>query len=206
MTPRRRRSPSPRPNCAETVNDPVREPDARRAFGEHLKAKAVAARSKYGPHIDAATVLEMLRDRDVVRYPTTVEFDAAAEVASVHGHFEWFGQEALQRGYKVALMGAGDNHHGRPAYSIWHRAGRMGFKKRNYGSPGAISGVYTHELTRRAVIKAFRQRRVFAAGTPEPVCVKSLSWINGPCRRRGPFDLRGKVYPIGLPLSIEDRQ
>ncbi len=52
--------------------------EARAAFSEHLKAKAAAARIKYGLYIDTEAILQMLSDREVVRYPTTIEFDAAA--------------------------------------------------------------------------------------------------------------------------------
>jgi hypothetical protein len=53
------------------------EADPGRAFAEHLKAKAAAARLKHGPRIDAGAILRMLEDREVVRYPTSIEFDAA---------------------------------------------------------------------------------------------------------------------------------
>jgi hypothetical protein len=55
---------------------------AREAFSEHLKAKAAAARRTYGPSVDADAILRMLRDREVVRYPTTIEYD----VAPLHAH------------------------------------------------------------------------------------------------------------------------
>jgi hypothetical protein len=51
--------------------------EARVAFSEHLKAKAAAARLKYGLYIDAEAIRTMLGDREVVRYPTSIEFDAA---------------------------------------------------------------------------------------------------------------------------------
>jgi len=51
--------------------------EARAAFSEHLKAKAAAARLTYGPSIDAEAIRTMLGDREVVRYPTSIEFDAA---------------------------------------------------------------------------------------------------------------------------------
>jgi hypothetical protein len=50
--------------------------EARVRFSEHLKAKAAAARLKYGLHIDAEAIRTMLGDREVVRYPTSIEFDA----------------------------------------------------------------------------------------------------------------------------------
>jgi len=58
------------------------ESGARAAFSEHLKARAAAARLRYGPHVDADAILRMLRDREVLRYPTTIEFDAAP----LHAH------------------------------------------------------------------------------------------------------------------------
>lgn len=51
--------------------------EARAAFGDHLKVKAAAARLKYGLYIDAEAIRTMLGDREVVRYPTSIEFDAA---------------------------------------------------------------------------------------------------------------------------------
>ena len=51
--------------------------EARAAFSDHLKVKAAAARLKYGLYIDAEAIRTMLGDREVVRYPTSIEFDAA---------------------------------------------------------------------------------------------------------------------------------
>ena len=50
---------------------------AKQAFHEHLVEKATAARLKYGLYIDTDAVLQMLDDDAVVRYPTTVVFDAS---------------------------------------------------------------------------------------------------------------------------------
>jgi hypothetical protein len=51
--------------------------EARAAFSEHLRARAAAARRRHGPSIDGEAILRMLGDREVVRYPTTLEFDTA---------------------------------------------------------------------------------------------------------------------------------
>ncbi len=50
---------------------------ARSAFHDHLVAKASAARLRYGLYIDAEAVVTMLGDREVVRWPTRLNFDAA---------------------------------------------------------------------------------------------------------------------------------
>jgi hypothetical protein len=50
--------------------------DAKRSLRDHLVDKAMAARLKYGLYIDTETIFKMLDDREVVRYPTGVRFDA----------------------------------------------------------------------------------------------------------------------------------
>lgn len=50
---------------------------AKHAFHEHLAEKATAARFKYGLYIDTDAMLRMLDDRAIVRYPTSLVFDAS---------------------------------------------------------------------------------------------------------------------------------
>lgn len=47
------------------------------ALHGHLVDKALAARAKYGPKIDHNAILAILADREVVRYPTCLRYDAA---------------------------------------------------------------------------------------------------------------------------------
>ncbi|MAE67845.1 MAG: hypothetical protein CMJ18_26625 [Phycisphaeraceae bacterium] len=54
------------------------EEDGRRSLAEHIVEKANAARLKYGLYIDADVISRMLDDREVVRYPTGLRFDAEA--------------------------------------------------------------------------------------------------------------------------------
>jgi hypothetical protein len=49
--------------------------DAEAAFVEHLLDKARAGRARYGPDITAETILEMLDDPAIVRYPTGIHYD-----------------------------------------------------------------------------------------------------------------------------------
>ena len=48
--------------------------------------KAALARARYGPLIDYCAVLRLLDDRDIVRFPTAVRFEAAPLQA---GEFAW---------------------------------------------------------------------------------------------------------------------
>ena len=60
-----------------SVGDKAFAEQAKQAFHEHLVEKAAATRLKYGLYIDTDAVLKMLDDDSVVRYPTTLVFDAS---------------------------------------------------------------------------------------------------------------------------------
>jgi len=49
--------------------------DARQSLTAHVADKACELRQKYGPRIGWTELRHMLDDRDVVRYPCTIEFD-----------------------------------------------------------------------------------------------------------------------------------
>jgi len=96
------------------------------------------------------------------------------EVSSMHGHFEWLGQQALQAGCKMGFVGMSDGHMGRPGYDLWARHGRLmlsgdhkfGIPKRPYSVPSALTAVLCRELTREAVWDALWNRRVYATSAP----------------------------------------
>lgn len=52
------------------------EQDGRLALREHIAAKAHEARLRYGLYIDTETIVRMLDDRTVVRFPVGIRFDA----------------------------------------------------------------------------------------------------------------------------------
>lgn len=52
------------------------EHDGRIALHDHIVDRAVDARRRYGPDIDAAAIMRVLDDRKIVRYPVGVRFDA----------------------------------------------------------------------------------------------------------------------------------
>ncbi|MHA1912004.1 MAG: DUF3604 domain-containing protein [Candidatus Kariarchaeaceae archaeon] len=76
------------------------------------------------------------------------------EIASVHGHFEWFARDAMERGLKVGFVGSSDNHSCRPGAT---RPTLMMSAVR-----GGLMGIYAEELTREALWDAFRKRHVYA--------------------------------------------
>lgn len=76
------------------------------------------------------------------------------EITSVHGHFEWFAREAMERGLKIGFIGGSDDHTCRPGGA---RPTSM-----VEAVNGGLMGVYATELTRKALWDAFRKRHVYA--------------------------------------------
>jgi len=112
--------------------------------------------------------------------PTTQRL---VEVASMHGHFEWLGQEALQAGCRMGFVGMSDGHMGRPGYDLWARHGRLmlepgqkySIPKRPYSVPSALTAVLSSELTREAVWQALWDRRVYATSAPRVILSFTLN-------------------------------
>ncbi len=50
--------------------------DGQEALRDHLIEKALLARSRYGPAIDARAIRRLLVDSEIVRYETEIVFDA----------------------------------------------------------------------------------------------------------------------------------
>ncbi|MEW6357823.1 MAG: DUF3604 domain-containing protein [Planctomycetota bacterium] len=96
------------------------------------------------------------------------DLEVAAEVASGHGNFEWFAQEALAKGFRVGLIGSSDGHRGAPGLprAITSDGGGRFAKYLNrrdsgYGG-GPLAAVYAEALTRDAIWSAIRRREVYA--------------------------------------------
>ncbi|MFO7941424.1 MAG: DUF3604 domain-containing protein, partial [Bacillota bacterium] len=82
------------------------------------------------------------------------DLEPVIEICSVHGRFEWFLQEALERGYRVGVIGAGDDHTGRPGASYGTSA--------SFGVRGGLAGILAKSLTREGIWEALRARRTYA--------------------------------------------
>ncbi|UHQ96380.1 DUF3604 domain-containing protein [Natrinema halophilum] len=79
------------------------------------------------------------------------------ELLSVWGVFEWFGQEALERGYQVGFVGGSDDHTGRPGAS--RPANVTGW---SFPIKGGLMGIHADSLTRESLWNAFKNRRCYA--------------------------------------------
>ena len=120
---------------------------------------------------------ETLRGRDDVmiiphiggRHANLDFFDAAhtpfIEIASVHGVFEWFAEDALRRGLRVGFVADSDDHTGRPGAT--YPSG----SDVHFGMPGGLLAAYSENLTRESLWEAFWARRVYGT-TGERIILK----------------------------------
>jgi hypothetical protein len=65
--------------------------DGRRALRDHIVERALLGRQRHGSPRDDAAFLRLLEDREVVRYPTIIEFGAAGLEPGEFGHAEPLG-------------------------------------------------------------------------------------------------------------------
>jgi len=85
------------------------------------------------------------------------ELTPFVEITSVWGIFEWFGQDALERGYEVGFVGGSDDHTGRPGASYPTNAADWSFPIK-----GPVMAAKADDLTRDSLWEAFVERRVYA--------------------------------------------
>jgi hypothetical protein len=75
------------------------------------------------------------------------------EVHSHHGTFEWFIQEAMERGLKVGFVGNSDDHTCRPGLTL---------TSDRFTTRGGYTGIYAKELTRESLWEALWKKRCYA--------------------------------------------
>ena len=74
------------------MGERLTEDDGRRALRDHVLERANIARTRYGPRIDAATIMKILDDRTLVRFPVGIRFDATALQPQEFAHAELLGE------------------------------------------------------------------------------------------------------------------
>ncbi len=76
------------------------------------------------------------------------------EIGSAWGHFPWFYQDAISRGYKVGVSANGDEHRGRCGGGVPGTA--------VFGVNGGVTGIIAPSLTKSAINHALRSRHTWA--------------------------------------------
>lgn len=97
------------------------------------------------------------------------ELEAAVEIHSAWGTFEWLLEDALKRGYRVGVCANSDGHKGRPGAS-YPGAGL-------FGSYGGLTCVLCPALTREDVYQSLRRRHFYA--TTGNRCLIDLCLVSG---------------------------
>lgn len=83
----------------------ARKPTAetgKRALRDHAIERALFARERYGCPRDAATFLRILEDREIVRYPTAIEYDDASLLPGEFAHAEPLGERPAD-GFRLLI-------------------------------------------------------------------------------------------------------
>ncbi len=76
------------------------------------------------------------------------------EIGSAWGHFPWFYQDAISRGYKLGVSANGDEHRGRCGGGVPGSA--------VFGVNGGVTGILAPSLTKTAINQALRSRHTWA--------------------------------------------
>ncbi len=90
---------------------------------------------------------------DISRYHNA-ELEPVLEICSAHGRFEWLLHEALENGYTVGVIGASDDHTGRPGGSYP--------TIKSFGTRGGLAGIYAPVLSRQEIFAALKARHTYA--------------------------------------------
>lgn len=82
------------------------------------------------------------------------QLERLIEIGSAWGHFPWFYQDAISRGYKVGVAANGDEHRGRCGGGVPGTA--------VFGVNGGVTGILAPTLTKAAINHALRSRHTWA--------------------------------------------
>jgi hypothetical protein len=82
------------------------------------------------------------------------QLERLIEIGSAWGHFSWFYQDAIRRGYKVGVAANGDEHRGRCGGGVPGTA--------VFGVKGGLTGILAPALTKSAINQALRSRHTWA--------------------------------------------
>lgn len=114
------------------------------------------------------------------------DLERLIEVTSAWGHFDWFYQEAIGRGYRVGVSAAGDEHRGRPG------GGPPGVDV--FGVSGGLTGVVSPSLKRADISGALRARHTWATSGQRLV---ALLTANGA--------IQGDILAARFPVTLRYR-
>jgi hypothetical protein len=96
------------------------------------------------------------------------ELERLAEIYSMHGTFEWFGNMYLRQGWEVGFIGASDDHRAQPGAP-------HGLYRLTLAGSGGLAGVLAPEGSPDAIFDALRSRSVYATSGPRILLEAALN-------------------------------
>jgi hypothetical protein len=96
------------------------------------------------------------------------DLERLAEIYSMHGTFEWFGNLYLRNGFEVGFVGASDDHRAQPGAP-------HGLFRLPIAGPGGLAAVMASERAPDAIFDALRARSVYATSGPRIVLQARLN-------------------------------
>ncbi|MDB5393782.1 MAG: uncharacterized protein JWM91_1288 [Rhodospirillales bacterium] len=119
------------------------------------------------------------------------------EVGSSWGHFPWFFQDAVARGYQLGASAAGDEHRGRCGGGVPGTA--------VFGTKGGLTGVLAPTLSRTDIGSALRARHTWATTGERLVgLIASSGYVQGDAFSRAGQASIGYRF-LGMPGGIRSR-
>jgi hypothetical protein len=113
---------------------------------------------------DTVVLIPHVGGRRVDMDSVDTELEPVFEICSCHGIFEWWFEEALEKGLKIGIVGASDDHTCRPGLA-YPSTPEMAIR-------GGLGAVYASELTRKGILEALLARRCYGT-TGE----RMLAWV-----------------------------
>ena len=139
-----------------------------------------------------------------IKYAHDEAIEAAVEVHSCWGTFEWIVWDAFKKGYRIGIVGNSDGHKGRPGADF---PGASFF-----GSQGGLTCYIAPRLDRDAIFHAMRRRHHYAttgnrmmldvvAETPSEATV----FLENPAGRGGSVETRRRLRMGDVARVLDDK-
>lgn len=113
--------------------------------------------------------------------------ETLVEIHSLHGYFEWFGQQYLAEGFRTGFIAASDDHLGHPGYTS--------VRPQGFVYQGGLAAVRAAAKTSDSIFNAMKERQTYATTVDRIILDFKVNDVDmgGLARARKPNLIRGQV-------------